>query len=106
MFGSASKTVTIKDFRENEMYREDIAALKEKVEKYISVHNDLSEGGKNNLRELKVTKGATEEEVELLLGEPDRVISGAWIYKINKSATFSIIFLPIFQFCSEYPWLP
>lgn len=103
--GFGKKVILIKDFRENEMYDEDIAALKEKIEKYISHHTDLSEQTKNNLRELKVTQGATEEEVELLLGNPDKVIhpgdnvgfaSEIWIYKINKATAFTVVIIPVF----------
>ena len=104
-FGGKKKVILIKDFRENEMYDEDITALKEEAEKYISGHTDLSEQIKNNLRELIVTAGATEEEVKLLLGEPDKVIkqenktgtrSEMWIYKINKTDVFTIFIIPLF----------
>jgi len=106
-----SKIVSIKDFRENEVFDENIIALKEMVEKYISSHTDLNGSTKNNLRELKVTEGAAGEEVKLLLGEPDKVVktgkktyitSEIWIYKINKSSTFTIIFLPVFFGHEEY----
>lgn len=104
-FASKSKAVLVKDFRENEMLDKDISALKEKVDKYISSHNDLSESTKNNLRELKVTAGATGQEVNLLLGKPDRIIkandktyatSQIWVYRINKRSTFTIIVIPVF----------
>lgn len=104
-FGGKKKVILIKDFRENEMYDENIAALKEEAEKYISLHTDLSEQTKNNLRELIVTAGATKEEVKLLLGEPDKVIkqnvktggrSEMWIYKINKTDVFTIFIIPLF----------
>ena len=104
-FGGKSKVISIKDFRENEMYDEHIAALKEEVEKYISNHTDLNEATKNNLRELKVIQGATKEEVKLLLGEPDKLVkigkkadiaSEIWIYKINKRSVFTIVFPPVF----------
>lgn len=104
-FGGKKKVILIKDFRENEMYDENITALKEEAEKYISLHTDLSEQTKNNLRELIVTAGATEEEVKLLLGEPDKVIkqenktgtrSEMWIYKINKTDVFTIFIIPLF----------
>jgi hypothetical protein len=103
-FGFKTKATLIKDFRENEAFAENITALKEKVEKYISTHTDLNELTKNYLRELKVTEGATKEEVKLLLGEPDKVIKpgkkdGAcetWIYATSKRSTFTVIFLPVF----------
>jgi hypothetical protein len=99
------KLVLIKDFRENERYDEDIAALKEEVEEYISRHPDLAEATKNNLRELRITAGAAQKEISLLLGKPDRVIesgdkagaaSEIWIYRINKSSIFTVIVIPVF----------
>lgn len=99
------KVVAIKDFRETEMYEENITALKEGVEKYILAHPDLSDQTKNNLRELKVTAGATQDEVRLLLGNPDKVrkrsngddpASEIWIYRINKRSAFTIIVIPVF----------
>lgn len=96
------KVISIKDFRKNEMYEEDIIALKEKIEEYISHHPDLSELTKNNLRELKITKGSTQEEVKLLRGKPDKVRAGIWIYRINKMATFTIFIIPVFYSCEAY----
>ena len=103
-FGSKKKVLSVKDFRGTDMFDENIAALKETVEKYISGHPDLSEPTKNNLRELKAAEGLTEEEVEVLLGKPDRVIkrgeasaiSEIWIYRINKMNAFTVFIFPIF----------
>lgn len=98
MMGSKKSAETIHDFRENEMYIEDITALKEDVEKYVSTHPDLSEEIKNNMRQLKIAPGFTKNEVELMLGEPDK-ISGhgnVWIYQINRWRTFTIFILPVF----------
>lgn len=104
-FGSKRKVVLVKDFRGNEMYDENITALKEKVEKYISSRTDLSEPEKNNLRQFRVSEGTTKEEVHLLLGKPDKVIrsdnrvgaaSEIWIYRTNKRSTFTIIVIPVF----------
>lgn len=104
-FGGRSKIISIKDFRGNERYDEDMAALKEKVEKYIFNHADLNDAVKNNLRELKVTEGATKEEVGLLLGDPDKAVklakrvdnaSEMWVYKTSKSSVFTVVFLPVF----------
>jgi len=104
-FGSKRKVVLVKDFRGNEVYDEDMAALQEKVEKYISSHADLNEPEKNKLRELRVSKGTTKEEVLLLLGKPDKVIrlknkvcatSEIWIYRTNKRIAFVIIVIPVF----------
>ncbi|PIP20856.1 MAG: hypothetical protein COX40_02515 [Candidatus Omnitrophica bacterium CG23_combo_of_CG06-09_8_20_14_all_40_11] len=105
-FMGQRKSITIKDFRGNEAYDEDIAVLKAEVEKYISQHPDLSETAKNNLRGLKVTQGAAGDEVILLLGKPDKMrkVGGAghygaseiWIYKISKIRAFTIFILPVF----------
>ncbi len=105
-FMGKKKSITIKDFRGNEAYDEDIVALKAEIEKYISQHPDLSESAKSNLRELKVTQGATGDEVTLLLGKPDKVVraggggpygaSEIWIYKISKIRIFTIFIIPVF----------
>ena len=106
------KSITIKDFRGNDAYDEDIAALKEEVEKYISQHPDLSEPAKNNLREIKVTPGATADEAALLLGKPDKLVRAAgrgrygatqiWIYRISKIRIFTIFILPVFPVHEGY----
>jgi len=105
-FMGKRKSVTIKDFRQNEAYDEDIEGFKKEVEEYISKHQDLSEAAKNNLRALKVTQGATADEVKFLLGKPDKVIrvagasrygaSEIWIYKISKMRVFTIFIFPVF----------
>ncbi len=104
-FFGGKKPEFFKDFREDEAYEEDIVALKEEAEKYISGHPDLSDAAKTNLRELKVTEGASRQEVELLLGTPDKVSrlgAGAnynatelWIYKISRIRAFTIFIVPI-----------
>ena len=99
--GAKRKATVIKDFRENEMYDEDITALKEEVEIYIAAHPDLSETVKNDLRSLKVTEGMDKEKVELLLGEPDKIAgSGSatevWIYAINRIRAFTVFIVPVF----------
>ncbi len=106
------KSITIKDFRGNDAYDEDIEALKADVEKYISQHPDLSESEKNNLRALKVTQGATVDEAILLLGKPDKSVRAAgggrygaseiWIYKISKIRVFTIFILPVFPVHEGY----
>lgn len=105
------KFISIKDFRGNDVYEEDIIDLKEEIEKYISSHPDLSESAKNNLRELRVTEGATREEVRLLLGAPDKIIrassakkgtSEIWIYKLNKMNAFTIFIVPVFFIHQAY----
>lgn len=105
--GTLNKTsVSFKDFRENEMYEEDMQALKDEAEQYISRHADLSEEQKNNLRKLKVTAGQNKEEVRLLLGEPDKVMNAGsrtnfnaseiWIYKLSKVRAFTVFIVPVF----------
>jgi hypothetical protein len=111
-FMGHKKSITIKDFRGNDAYDEDIAALKAEVEKYISRHPDLSESAKNNLREIKVTQDARDDEVVLLLGKPDklaRVAAGGrygaseiWIYKISKMRIFTIFIIPVFPVHEGY----
>lgn len=97
--------VLVNDFRERKAGEEDIKNLKSKVESYISSRPGLSESAKNNLQELKVTSSSTKEEVELLLGRPDKVInkneknmpgSEAWVYLTNRQSVFSVVFLPVF----------
>lgn len=104
------KVVLIKDFRENDMYEEDMEGLKQEVEEYILAHPDLGEQAKLNLRELKVTEGARKEEVRLLLDKPDKVVRARgkanyaadeiWIYKISKLRTFTVFIIPVFL-CHE-----
>lgn len=106
MIGKGKK-VLIKDFRENNMYEEDMAGLNEEVEEYILAHQDLSEEVKFNLRQLKVTEGLTKDEVNLLLGKPDKILkvqskasqyqaTETWIYKINKLRAFNVFIFPVF----------
>lgn len=97
-FGTNKTTETIRDFRQNEMYPEDITAAKEEVEKYIAAHPDLSEEIKNNLRGLKVAPGESKEEVELLLGEPDKISKNKdlWIYRISRIRAFTVFIFPVF----------
>lgn len=103
VFGGA-EIISISDFRGIERYDEDIEALKEKAEKYISSHADLSENTKNNLRALKVAAGDTKGEVELLLGKPDKVIepsaknqstSEVWIYRSRKLNAITLFIFPV-----------
>ncbi len=105
-FMGSRKSITIKDFCGNEAYDEEIGALKEEVEKYISQNPNLGEQAKNNLRELKVTDGTTKDEVILLIGKPDKIMRAAgggrygaseiWIYRISKIRVFTIFILPVF----------
>ena len=111
-FGGERESITIKDFRGNGAYDEDIEALKKEVEEYISQHPDLSDSAKNNLREIKVTPGASRNEVVLLLGKPDKLarVSGSgrygaseiWIYKLSKVRVFTVFILPVFPVHEGY----
>lgn len=105
-FMGTRKTITIKDFRQNEAYDEDIEGLKKDAEDYISKHAELSESAKNNLRELKVTQGSTADEASFLLGKPDKVARASglgrygateiWIYRISKIRVFTLFIFPVF----------
>lgn len=111
-FGGERKSITIKDFRQNDAYDEDIAALKEEVEEYISQHPDLSDSAKNDLRKIKVTPGASPKEVVLLLGKPDKLVRAAgsgrygaseiWIYKLSKIRVFTVFIVPVFPVHEGY----
>ena len=95
MFGK-KKYIEIKDFRGRERYEEDIALLKEDVEKYIAGRLDLSDQTKAALRELKVAEGLKAEEVKLLLGRPDTIMKDVWIYRISKWRAFTVFIIPVF----------
>ncbi len=104
-FGGKTKVKFIRDFRDNEAYDENITNLKQKAEEYISRRGDLDESAKANLRELRVTAGATKEEVRLLLGVPDKAVKirkkgydadEMWIYNTYKPSVFTLLFFPVF----------
>lgn len=99
-FGGKKNALSIKDFREVQMYDEDIAALKEDVEGYIAEYPQTAETIKTNLRELKVTEGENKGQVELLLGEPDKISKRAksevWIYRIQRMRAFTFFIFPVF----------
>lgn len=110
MFGG-NKSVSIYDFRGIERYDEDIDALRLRVEKYISSHPGLSGAAKNNLQELKAAFGLNKEEIELLLGKPDKVIkpigktqdiSEIWIYNKRKLSAFTVFIFPVFPTHESY----
>src|SRR3990167_7096312 len=111
-FGGERKSIMIKDFRGNDAYDKGIAAFKKEVEKYISQHSDLSDAAKNNLREIKVTPGASRNEVVLLLGKPDKLMRAAgsgrygaseiWIYKLSKVRVFTVFIVPVFPVHEGY----
>jgi hypothetical protein len=92
------KRVEVKDFREVEMYEEDMQALQEEVGQYIAARPNLSEEIKNNLKALRVAPGEGQEEVKLLLGEPDKIIDGGntWVYQIHKLRAITVFIIPVF----------
>lgn len=102
-FGSNSKYVSIKDFRENDAYDEDIDSLKKEAEEYILLHPEIGEQVKNNLRQLKVTEGSSKDETSLLLGKPLKILetknnpysaSELWIYRISKKNAVTFFIVP------------
>lgn len=105
-FFGEKRSVKISDVRGSEIYEEDIEGLKEEAEEYISQHPGLTDAVKSDLRELKISQGATIQEVTLLLGEPDKAakLSGGnpygaqevWIYKHSKIRAFTVFIFPIF----------
>ncbi len=111
-FLSTKSPDAFRDFRREVTYEEDIDALKEDAEQYISTHPGLSDTAKSNLRELKVAIGSNRDEVELLLGEPDKIskLGGGgryaatelWIYRISRIRVFNIFIVPIFPVHEGY----
>jgi hypothetical protein len=110
-FSIFKPTARPEDFLGNKVNKDDIASAKEKVEKYILAHNDLDEAARNYLRDLKVVRGATAQEVELLLGKPTKIIKSGknvrpalevWVYKTNKASPFRILIIHIFSIKETY----
>ncbi|MBI4972594.1 MAG: hypothetical protein HZC16_02115 [Candidatus Omnitrophica bacterium] len=102
-YGGSRKIEVVQDFRERQAYEEDITAFKEKIEKYIAEQPNLSENAKERLRQMRVSAGATKEEVSFLLGPPEKIerINKAdnqqiWIYRTSKISFYTIAFLPVF----------
>lgn len=110
--GGRRKVVTITDFRLNDAYDEDIDALKEKVEKYILTHPETADSIKLSLREFKVSAGLNREQVELLLGKPDKIITASgkdnygsteiWVYRINKTRIVTVFIIPVLPVKESY----
>jgi hypothetical protein len=104
-FMGKKKVITLKDFRENEVYEEDMENSQKVAEEYIAKHASLSEAAKNNLKKMQVAQGSSQEEVTLLLGKPDKIISPAgknpygaseiWIYGIHKMQAFTVFIIPV-----------
>ncbi len=111
-FVRGAKQVFFKDFRLNEAYEEDVAAVKDEVAQYINSHPDLSEENKNNLNNLRVALGLKKEEVVLLAGEPDKILfvygknnyaaSELWVYKTRKLRAFTFFIIPVFIVHESY----
>jgi len=104
MFGK-NQIVSFKDFRGYEAFNKNIDSLKARIEGYIQNHPDLSESTKKDLRDYKVARGSSMDEVRLLLGAPDKVIKSkahpqkpdeVWIYITDKDSNFQIVFLPVY----------
>jgi hypothetical protein len=113
-FMGKKKIVTLKDFRENEVYEEDMEDFQKLAQEYVAQHPSLSETAKENLKGMQVTCGSTKEEVEFLLGKPDKIISptgdnppGAreiWVYSIHKMHAYTVFIIPVFVAHESY-WL-
>jgi outer membrane protein assembly factor BamE (lipoprotein component of BamABCDE complex) len=106
------KIVTLKDFRGNEAYEEDMENFQKAAEEYVAQHPSLSETAKNNLKSMQVTDGSTKDEVTLLLGKPDKVISPAsknpygadeiWVYSLRKMQAYTVFIMPVFLAHESY----
>jgi hypothetical protein len=100
------KIVTLTDFRGNEAYEEDMENFQKTVEEYVAQHPSLSEAAKGNLKNMQVTSGSTKEDVTLLLGKPDKIISPAgknpygaeeiWVYSMHKRQAYTVFIMPVF----------
>jgi len=99
------KIVSYKDFKNNEIYEEDVDAFKEEVGQYIVKRPELSESVKASLNKLEVTLGLTKEQVILLLGQPDKISSlgpnqysanQLCIYRITKWRAYTVFIMPVF----------
>ncbi|MFH1198830.1 MAG: hypothetical protein V1650_01525 [Candidatus Omnitrophota bacterium] len=99
------KIISYKDFKNNEIYEEDVDALREEVGEYIVKRPELSEAVKASLDKLEVTLGLTKEQVILLLGEPDKISSlgknqysagELCIYRVTKWRAYTVFIIPVF----------
>jgi hypothetical protein len=99
------------NFLGDKVSKADIEAVKEKSEKYILAHNDLDDASKQYLRDLKVVRGATMEEVRLMLGEPLKIVKSGknarpfqetWVYKTKKADSFRVLVIPLFSVNETY----
>lgn len=61
-----------RDFRGKVVDKEYINSLKGKIEGYLLGHLEINEESKSALKNFKVVKGLTKEQVELLLGVPEK----------------------------------
>ena len=99
------------NFLGDKVSKENVEAAKERVEKYILAHSDLDEASKKYLRDLRVVRGASMEEVRLMLGEPAKIIKSGkktrpsletWVYKANKSVHFKVLIVSVFPTKETY----
>jgi len=94
------------DFKGNIIYKEYITNLKGKIEDYISHHPEINEEAKSALKNFKVVKGMTKEQVKLLLGNPERVqtlnsknkfrADQRWVYIMKESRCVYVVPVPVF----------
>lgn len=104
-FYSSNKGVA-RDFKGNVIYKDRITDLKKKVEDYIAHHPEINEEAKSALKELKVIKGMTREQVKLLLGSPGKVqnlnsrnkfrASQRWVYAMRELRCIYVMPAPLF----------
>ena len=95
-----------RDFKGNVILKEYITNLKGKIEDYISQHPEIDEEVKSALKNFKVIKGMTKEQVRLLLGNPERVqtlnsknkfrADERWVYMMKESRCVYVVPVPIF----------
>jgi hypothetical protein len=96
-----------RDFKGNiiDNAKEYVTNLKGKIEDYLSHHPEINEETKLALKNCKVTKGLTKEQVKLLLGNPERVqtlssknkfkADQRWVYIMEEQKCI-YLFVPIF----------
>ncbi len=93
------------DFKGHIIAKEYISKLKGKAEDYTSQHPEISGEVKDALKNLKVVKGLTKEQVKLLLGNPERVQAlspnnkfGAdqrWVYIRGDLRCIYVLIVPV-----------
>ncbi|MDD5155868.1 MAG: hypothetical protein PHF11_05230, partial [Candidatus Omnitrophica bacterium] len=94
------------DFKGYLIHKEYTDNLKNKVEEYIAGHPQTSEEARAELRNFKVVKGMTAEQVKLLLGEPERIqplntgnkfrADARWVYMMKDTVCIYVVPVPLF----------